>query len=63
MIEAELERGSAARARAIHRRAVHAMKDLGLEPSGEIRVLARRVGERLRAEQADQAAQDPAPSV
>jgi LuxR family maltose regulon positive regulatory protein len=64
MIEAELERGSAARARAIYRRAVHAMLDLGLEPSGEIRVLARRLSERLKAEQAaEEVARRPAPSM
>ncbi|WGL54140.1 hypothetical protein P5P86_09980 [Nocardioides sp. BP30] len=54
MIEAELDRGSAQRARAVYRRAVHAMKDLGLEPSGEIRALARRLGQRLSAEQGTQ---------
>lgn len=52
MIEAELDHGSATRARAIYSRAVHAMKDLGLEPSGEVRMLARRLGERLAAERA-----------
>ena len=58
MIEAELSSGSSARARAIYRRAVYAMKDLGLEPSGEIRMLARKIEHRLKAEAA--AANSPA---
>ena len=50
MIEAELDRGSAARARAVYGRAVDAMQDLGLEPSGEIQILARRLRERSSPE-------------